>query len=383
MDPHDPYVPPTLRRSLLWLAFALFMLAVGLLWQYGPWQSSGVNVNAEPRAVTPRGDLMELEKTTIAIFREASPSVVHITTSALGRGWFSLDVFKIPQGSGSGFVWDREGHVVTNFHVIQGADVAEVVLANHPTPYKARVVGAYPDKDLAVLYIDAPKDELHPIPVGSSADLQVGQTVFAIGNPFGLDHSLTTGVISALDREIESATNHTIKNVIQTDAAINPGNSGGPLLDSAGRLIGVNAAIVSASGMFSGVGFAIPVDEVNRVVPQLIQQGKVIQPGLGIEVAPDRVTRNYGLQGVLIVRIQAGSPAAKAGLRATQYKNARFVQLGDVILAVSGKRVTTVRELLAALSPFGVGDTVKLTVLRDGAKIDVDVALENQAETQE
>ncbi len=383
MDSHDPYVPPSLRRSLLWLAFALFMLAVGLLWQYRPWQSDGVNVHAEPRPVSPRGSLMEIEKTTIATFREASLSVVHITTSNLERGWFSLDVFQIPQGSGSGFVWDRDGHIVTNFHVIQGADVAEVVLADHPTPYKARVVGAYPDKDLAVLYIDAPKDELRPIPIGTSADLQVGQTVFAIGNPFGLDHSLTTGVISALGREIESVTNRTIKDVIQTDAAINPGNSGGPLLDSAGRLIGVNAAIASSSGTFSGVGFAIPVDEVNRIVPQLIQQGKVIQPGLGIEVAPDRVTRNYGLQGVLIVRIQPGSPAEKAGLRATQYKNARFVQLGDVILAVNAKRVTTVRELLTALSGLGLGDTVKLTVLRDGSKIEVDVTLANQSPPKE
>ena len=367
----------------MWLAFALFMLAVGLLWQYRPWQSDGVNVHAEPRPVSPRGSLMEIEKTTIATFREASLSVVHITTSNLERGWFSLDVFQIPQGSGSGFVWDRDGHIVTNFHVIQGADVAEVVLADHPTPYKARVVGAYPDKDLAVLYIDAPKDELRPIPIGTSADLQVGQTVFAIGNPFGLDHSLTTGVISALGREIESVTNRTIKDVIQTDAAINPGNSGGPLLDSAGRLIGVNAAIASSSGTFSGVGFAIPVDEVNRIVPQLIQQGKVIQPGLGIEVAPDRVTRNYGLQGVLIVRIQPGSPAEKAGLRTTQYKNARFVQLGDVILAVNAKRVTTVRELLTALSGLGLGDTVKLTVLRDGSKIEVDVTLANQSPPKE
>ena len=335
--------------------------------------------NAEPRPVTPRGNLMEIEKTTIGIFREASPSVVHITTTALERGWFSLDVLQIPQGSGSGFIWDQNGHIVTNFHVIQGADAARVLLADHSTPYKARFVGAYPDKDLAVLYIDAPKDQLRPIPIGTSADLQVGQTVFAIGNPFGLDHSLTKGVISALGREIQSATDRTIKDVIQTDAAINPGNSGGPLLDSAGRLIGVNTAIISPSGTFAGVGFAIPVDEVNRIVPQLIQQGKVIQPGLGIEVAPDRLTRNYGLEGVLIMRIQPGSPAEKAGLRATQYNNARFVRLGDIILSVNGQHVTTVRELLTALSRYGVGDTVKLTVLRDGSKMDVDVMLTNQS----
>jgi S1-C subfamily serine protease len=354
------------------------MLALGLLWQYRPWQANGVNANAEPRPITTRGSLMEIEKTTIALFHEASPSVVYITTKALRRDIFSLDLFQIPQGSGSGFVWDHDGHIVTNFHVIEGASEAQVMLGAPATPYKARLVGAYPDKDLAVLYIDASKDQLRPIPIGTSADLQVGQTVFAIGNPFGFDHSLTTGVISALGREIPSTPDRTIKDVIQTDAAINPGNSGGPLLDSAGRLIGVNAAIASPSRGFAGVGFAIPVDEVNRIVPQLIQQGKVIQPGLGIEVAPDRVTRNYGLQGVLITRIQPGSPAEKAGLRATQYKDSRFVQLGDVMVAVNGKRVATVKGLLASLSQAGVGDTVKLTVLRDGSNIDIDVTLANQ-----
>jgi S1-C subfamily serine protease len=381
MDSHDPYVPQSLRRSLLWLAFAVFMLAVGLLWQYRPWQQSGVNPQAEPRPVTPRGSLMEVEKTTIDTFREVSPSVVHIDTKALARSWFSLDIFQIPQGSGSGFIWDRDGHIVTNFHVIQDADVAEVFLANSPNPYKARIVGKYPDKDLAVLYIDAPKDQLRPISIGTSADLQVGQSVYAIGNPFGFDNSLTTGVISALGREIESPTGRTIKDVIQTDAAINPGNSGGPLLDSAGRLIGVNAAIAGAR-TFAGVGFAIPVDEVNRVVPQLIQQGKVIQPGLGIMVAPDRVARNYGLQGVLILKIQPDSPSEKAGLRATQYRNSRVTQLGDVILAVNGKQVATQRELLSALSEVGLGDKVKLTVLRDGSTIDVDVTLANQPPPQ-
>ncbi len=379
MDTHDPYAPPPLRRALLWLTFALFMLAVGVLWQYRPWQSDGVDVHAEPRPVSPRGSLMEIEKATIATFREASPSVVHITTSSLERDFFSLNVFEIPQGSGSGFVWDRQGHIVTNCHVIEGADMAEVVLANNPTRYKARVVGAYPDKDLAVLYIDAPKDQLRPIPIGTSANLQVGQTVYAIGNPFGLDHSLTSGLISALGREIESANGRTIKDVIQTDAAINPGNSGGPLLDSAGRLIGVNTAIASSSGTFLGVGFAIPVDEVNRVVPQLIQQGKVIQPGLGIEVAPDRITRNFGLRGVLVMKIQPGSPAEKAGLRETQYHNGRFRQLGDVILAVNAKPVRTVRELQAAVDDFHLGDTIRLTVLRDGAQIEVKVTVTNES----
>jgi len=231
------------------------------LGRFWPWRSSGVDLSALPRAITPRGDLAEEEKTTIALFRQASPSVVHITTLAVRQDAFSLDVFQIPQGTGSGFVWDNQGRIVTNFHVIRDADAAQVTLADHSS-WKARLVGAYPDKDLAVLMVDAPKDRLHPIAIGTSHDLQVGQRLFAIGNPFGLDQSLTTGIISALGREIESVNRRAIKDMIQTDAAINPGNSGGPLLDSSGRLIGVNTAIYSPSGASAGIGFAIPVDEV-------------------------------------------------------------------------------------------------------------------------
>ncbi len=248
--------------------------------------------------ITPRGDLAADEKSMIAIFRQASPSVVHITTLAVRQDAFSFDVLQIPQGTGSGFVWDADGHVVTNFHVIQEADAATVTMADHSN-WKAHLVGAYPDKDLAVLRVDAPPASLHPIPIGTSHDLQVGQKVFAIGNPFGLDQSLTTGIISALGREIQSVTQRPIKDVIQTDAAINPGNSGGPLLDSAGRLIGVNTAIYSPSGVSAGIGFAIPVDEVNRLVPQLIRHGRVIRPGLGIQVGPDRLAAELGLSGVL------------------------------------------------------------------------------------
>ncbi len=224
----------------------------------------------------------------------------------------------MPEGTGSGFIWDEGGHIVTNYHVIKGADGAHVTLADHTT-YRASLVGAAPDKDLAVLHIDAPKDKLVPIRIGNSTDLQVGQMAYAIGNPFGLDLTLTTGVISALGREIQSVTKRTIKNVIQTDAAINPGNSGGPLLDSAGRLIGVNTAIYSPSGSSAGIGFAIPVDEVNRVVPQLIKNGKVERPGLGVQVAHDQLARELGVQkGAVIVRAFRNSPAAKAGLRPTR-----------------------------------------------------------------
>jgi S1-C subfamily serine protease len=362
------------RRSTLWLLLALLALLAAMLWRFWPQGATGVDADAEPRAVTPRGNLAEEEKTTIAIFRQASPSVVHITTLAQRRDFFSLDVLQIPQGTGTGILWDQEGHVVTNFHVIRGADAAQVTLANHST-WKAKLVGAYPDKDLAVLYVEAPKDQLRPIPIGSSADLQVGQKVFAIGNPFGLDQSLTTGVISALGREIESVTRRPIKDVIQTDAAINPGNSGGPLLDSAGRLIGLNAAIFSPSGTFAGVGFAIPVDEVNRLVPQLIRHGKVIRPGLGVQVAPDQLARDLGVNGVLILGIQPDSPAAKAGLRATRRGATGLIEVGDAIVAVDDHPVRSVKDLFAGLAQHGVGEKVGLTVLRDGKQQRLEITL--------
>jgi S1-C subfamily serine protease len=373
MNSNDRYPP---RHP--WLAYLLLLvlaLQAVLVWEFWPrTPASGPDPNAVPRDITPRGDLAEDEKSTIAIFGKASPSVVHITTLALRQDAFSLDVFQIPRGTGSGFVWDQNGNVVTNFHVIQGADAARVTLADHSS-WTARLVGAYPDKDLAVLMIDAPRDRLRPIPLGTSHDLQVGQKVFAIGNPFGLDHSLTTGVISALGREIESVNKRSIKNMIQTDAAINPGNSGGPLLDSAGRLIGVNTAIFSPSGAYAGIGFALPVDEVNRVVPQLIRHGKVIRPGLGMQMAPDQIARQLGLKGVLILEVQPDGPAAKAGLKPTRRDESNRIQLGDVIVAFDGQPVRSVNELLDVLEQHEVGDNVPVTVLRDGQERQVSVTL--------
>jgi S1-C subfamily serine protease len=301
--------------------------------------------------------------------------VVHITAITVQRDLFTLNLYQIPEGTGSGFVWDTNGDIITNFHVIQNADAAQVTLADQSN-WKARVVGVAADKDLAVLRIDAPANRLRPIPVGTSKDLQVGQSVFAIGNPFGLDQTLTTGVISALGREIESVTRRPIQGVIQTDAAINPGNSGGPLLDSAGRLIGVNAAIYSPSGASAGIGFAIPVDTVNRIVPELIRYGKVIRPGIGVQVAEDQIAEQLGVKGVLVVDVRAGSAAAQAGIRPTRREPSGRVRLGDVIVAIDGTKVESPNDLFLALEKYKVGDAVNLSLLRDGKTVQSKLTLE-------
>jgi len=261
MESNHDYQHPTVKlRSRAWLTGLLLILVLLLLFKEArTWFPDLYYKGAEPRAVTARGDLAEDEKGTISLFKAVSPSVVYITTMAVRQEFFSLRALEVPQGAGSGFVWNDNGYIVTNYHVIAEAQGARVTLADRST-WSAQLVGAEPDKDIAVLKIDAPKHLLPPIPLGTSSDLQVGQKVFAIGNPFGFDQTLTTGVISGLGREIESATHRLIQGVIQTDAAINPGNSGGPLLDSAGRVIGINTAIVSPSGAYAGIGFAVPVD---------------------------------------------------------------------------------------------------------------------------
>jgi S1-C subfamily serine protease len=300
---------------------------------------------------------------------------VHITTLQTATSLFSLDAMQVPSGTGTGFVWDERGHVVTNFHVIQGGNAARVTLADQSS-YPAALVGAFPDRDLAVLRIDAPREKLKPIALGESASLQVGQKVYAIGNPFGLDQTLTTGIVSALNREIESVTRRPIRGVIQTDAAINPGNSGGPLLDSAGRLIGVNTAIYSPSGASAGIGFAIPVDEVNRVVPRLIRDGRFIRPSLGISAAPDRFGQALGLPaGVVVVDVAADSPAAQAGLRPFARASDGSLVAGDVILALGGQATPTLDRLLEALEQHQVGDTVTLKLWRAGQEREVQVRL--------
>ncbi|KAJ6828438.1 protease Do-like 1, chloroplastic [Iris pallida] len=316
------------------------------------------------------------ELATVRLFQENTPSVVYITNLAVRQDAFTLDVLKVPQGSGSGFVWDRDGHVVTNYHVIRGASDLRVTLADQST-YEAKIVGFDQDKDVAVLRIDAPKDKLRPIPVGISADLLVGQKVFAIGNPFGLDHTLTTGVVSGLRREISSAaTGRPIQDVIQTDAAINPGNSGGPLLDSAGSLIGINTAIYSPSGASSGVGFSIPVDTVGGIVDQLVRFGKVTRPILGIKFAPDQSVEQLGVSGVLILDAPPNGPAGKAGLQPTKRDSYGRLILGDIITSVNGKKVANGSDLYRILDQCKIGDTIIVEVLRGDHKEQFPVVLE-------
>ena len=323
--------------------------------------------DAQPRAVTPRGALSPDEQANIELFRRTSPSVVHITTLATERDLFSMNVMQVPRGTGTGFVWDDSGHVVTNFHVIQGANAAKVTLADQST-FDAKLVGAFPDRDLAVLKIDAPKAKLPPIAIGSSRELLVGQRVYAIGNPFGLDQTLTTGIVSALNREIESFNGRTIRGVVQTDAAINPGNSGGPLLDSAGRLVGVNTQIASPSGASAGIGFAIPVDEVNRIVPRLIRDGRFVRPAIGVTAGSANLHRALNLpKGVAIVQVGNGTPAARAGLQAFRRGDRGQVVPGDVITAVNDQPVADLDDMLALLEQRQPGDSVTLTLWRNGA----------------
>lgn len=368
----------SVRRSIwAYLTIVVALTALGFVLFRDSWVGSASlnDPRAAARPVTSRGELWSGEKSTIALFRQASPAVVNITAIGVQRDIFTLNLYQIPQGMGSGFVWDRNGNVITNFHVIQNADAAQITLADQSN-WKARVVGVAPDKDLAVLRIDAPSNRLQPIPIGTSKDLQVGQTVFAIGNPFGLDQTLTTGVISALNREIESITRRPIQGVIQSDAAINPGNSGGPLLDSAGRLIGVNTAIYSPSGASAGIGFAIPVDIVNRIVPELIRSGRIVRPGLGVQIADEQIAQRLGVNGVLVVDVAKGGAASKAGIQPTRRDAEGRLRLGDIITMIDGKKVANPNDLFLLLEKYKIGDVVTISMLREGKTTQAKVTLE-------
>jgi S1-C subfamily serine protease len=311
----------------------------------------------------PAKAITEDEKNNIQIFKESSQSVVFVTNNTLVRDPYSFNVSKRPQGTGTGFIWDKKGHIVTNFHVIDGAREITITLSDQ-SAWSASIVGLAPEKDIAVLKIDAPSELLRAIPVGDSEALQVGRKVLAIGNPFGLDTTLTVGVVSALGREIQAPNQRTIQNVIQTDAAINPGNSGGPLLNSDGELIGVNAAIYSPNGASIGIGFAIPVNSVKKIVPELIQYGHSVRPVIGIELAPIAWARNNNLPGVPILRVSQNGPAAQAGLQGITRNRWGATILGDIIIAIDNKSVNSTDELLGVLESYKPNDRVSVSILR-------------------
>jgi len=364
-------------RLLVWIAVALLAVAAGI-WAIPSLVQRNASAQAVPRPVAPRGALLPDEQATIELFEKARGSVVFITTQARVVDIWTRNAFNIPRGSGSGFIWDDQGHIVTNNHVVQGASGARALLSDGRDA-GASLVGVSPAHDLAVIRIDV-SEPPPPLVIGSSHDLRVGQNTYAIGNPFGLDWTLTTGIVSAINRSLPTENGRSlIEDLIQTDAAINPGNSGGPLLDSAGRLIGVNTAIFSPSGASAGVGFAVPVDTVNRVVPQLIATGKYVRPALGIEVdvqINQLITRQLRVDGVAVLRVTAGSGAEAAGLRGVRTAADGSITPGDIILEVDGEAVDGVPRLLSRLDEYSVGDTVRLTVLRDGEKREVTVTLQ-------
>ncbi len=317
------------------------------------------------------------EENNIEVFKLASPSVVFITNSRLVRSYYSLNPQEVPQGSGSGFIWDKDGHIVTNFHVVQQANRVTVTLQDGSS-YNATAVGVEPDKDLAVLKIDAPAEKLIPITLGDSSQLEVGRKVVAIGNPFGLDTTMTVGVVSALGREIDSMSRRKIRGVIQTDAAINPGNSGGPLLNSLGQLIGVNTAIYSPTGASSGIGFAIPVNSVKKIVPELISFGRIQTPVLGVTLfsqsQADYIRRAWGIDGVIVGEVLEGSGLERMGMRGLTRSTQGWV-LGDVILEIAGRRITNEDDLVTVLEEHRSGDTVRVKTQRDNQTIEYDVEL--------
>jgi S1-C subfamily serine protease len=373
--PHAPSRGPTERPRIATTAGLLVLAAlaflVGSRWQGNVLQAES---QGEPRRVTPSSGLLPEERATVNLFRETQPSVVYITTlnrqrrvDFLGRRFDSVQ-----DGTGSGFLWDDKGHIVTNYHVIGNADTYQVTLHDQTT-WPATFVGQDPEMDLAVLRIEAPAEKLRPIPVGSSSDLQVGQSVLAIGNPFGLDYTLTTGVISALDREVQSIGGRELQGVIQTDAAINPGNSGGPLLDSSGRLIGVNTQIVSSGGAWAGIGFAIPVDTVNWVVPELVVHGRVNRPQLGVTLVEGARLRPR-VDGVLILEVVRNSGADRAGLRGSR-RTRQGIVLGDVITAIEGRPVRSVSDIRALLERQQAGDSVTVSLLRGEEEAEAEVRL--------
>lgn len=322
-------------------------------------------------------DLLPVEVKTIDIYRRSVPSTVNVSNIKLAKNFYYGEV-EIPQGQGSGWVWDENGHIVTNFHVVQGGNNFVITFYNDPKQYRAKLVGTAPDKDIAVLKLEEKPAKLVPITVGESKTLLVGQNSFAIGSPFGLDYTLTTGVISALGRKIDGIGGVKINDMIQTDAAINMGNSGGPLLDSSGQLIGMNTVIFSTSGSSAGLGFAVPVDTIKQIVPQLIQHGKVIRPGLGIGIVPDTMKSRLtgSTKGLIISFIDEKGSAAKAGLKGMTQDQFGRLYIGDIILSVDGKPVNSLDDIYQILETKKIGDKVDVKYTREGKTLTTKVTLQ-------
>jgi len=338
------------------------MLAI-LAWQGRTTEAELYDNTQDLRPIMERQGLGQNELATIELFEQASPAVVHIRTTEVLRDRFSFAVREEFTGTGSGFFWDPRGYIVTNYHVIRGARRAFVTLSDG-SEHEAELVGAEPNKDIAVLRIAA-KGAVAVLPVGRSEDLKVGQNVYAIGNPFGLDHTLTTGIISGLDREIIGIAGNRLRDLIQTDAAINPGNSGGPLLDSAGRLIGMNTAIKSLSGASAGIGFAVPVDTMNRIVTTLIRGGDIPHASLGVSVLSSRWSRARGIPGLVLGEVDADGPAAAAGLQSARQTEDGRLHLGDLLLAIDQDRLRSADDLARVLAGYEPGESVVLTILRE------------------
>jgi 2-alkenal reductase len=366
-----PFRKDTQLTNRLFRIAVVWLLVLATAWVAEPYLIAFWSAAEGPRTVTPRGDLSRAEQATIKLFQTVSPSVVHVFAQGNEQSFFLDEERESVVQSGSGIVWDAAGHVITNYHVIDGTSRIGARLTSGEF-VAAHLVGVAPNYDLAVLQVDDMRSPLRPITIGRSADLQVGQETFAIGNPYGLEQTLTSGIISALHRRLPTATSHEISGVIQTDAPINPGNSGGPLLDSAGRLIGVNSAIISKSGASAGIGFAIPVDVVNRIATQLIRDGRVPAPGIGIVAANEGEANRLSIDGVIIVRTLPQSPAAKAGLEGAADDGG---VVRDVITTANGQAVHSMSDLANVLDEVDVGNTVKLTVVRDGQSRSLDVVV--------
>lgn len=388
MNEHSPLLTLALVAIVAFLAFQIRRDQVRsrLVRSETPVETSASPAKEEPDAPAAETEVQPVRAASsrpvaegTAVYRRVSPSVVSVSNLALvRRGWlFDTQVYEVPQGSGSGFVWDKKGRIVTNYHVVHQASSLTVTFPDG-TQYDAKLVGIAPDYDLAVLQVEAPASKLVPVSVADIRDIEVGVRVYAIGNPFGLDTTLSSGIVSALGRTITSMTERKINNVIQTDTAINPGNSGGPLLLADGRLAGVTTAILSPSGAYAGIGFAVPVSTVSRVVPQLIEKGRVTRAALGLRLVPDHVAARSGVKGIAIYSVNERSRAGRAGLQGLSLNRMGYVIFGDIITAVDGKPVSTVEELQSVLDPHAPGDKVKLTIQRGKERLTVELVLSEE-----